>query len=132
MSAEKMTNKRVLLMDDDPMVLDIAIRMLDHLGFYSSTAKNGEEAIKLYKQEFEKGQPFNIVILDLTIKSGMGGEETVKKILEINPSVIALVSSGNTNGLTLSNLKQIGFKGIIEKPYNVEEVKEKLNYIIEN
>jgi len=132
MSSDKISGKRVLLMDDDLMVLDIASRMLDHLGFYSSTVKNGEEAIKLYKQEFDKGQPFNIVILDLTIKGGMGGEETIQKLLEFDPTVTALVSSGNTGGFSLSNLRQIGFKGFVEKPYNIEELKEKLNFILEN
>ena len=132
MSFDKTSGKRVLLMADDQMVLDIGSRMLGHLGFSTSTAKDGEGAVKLYKQEFEKEQPFDVVILDLKIKGGMGGEETVKQLLEFDPSVIALVSSGNLNGLSLSSLKQIGFKGIVEKPYNIDELKEKLNYILEN
>lgn len=132
MLSEKTAGKRVLLMDDDTMVLDIASRMLEHLGFEPITVNDGEQAIELYSQAYDKGQPFDIVILDLTIKGGMGGEETVKKLLEFDPSVTALVSSGNTNGLTFSNLKQIGFKGIVEKPYNIKELQEKLNYIIDN
>ena len=131
MSSDKISGKRVLLMDDDQMVIEIASRMLDHLGYNTSKVKDGDEAVNLYKKEFEKEQPFDIVILDLKIKGGMGGEETLEKLLEFDPSVIALVSSGNTGGISLSNLRQIGFKGIVEKPYNMDELKEKLSYILE-
>jgi CheY-like chemotaxis protein len=119
-------------MDDDEMVLEIASKMLDHLGYITSKAEDGDEAVSLYKKEFEQGHPFDIVILDLTIKGGMGGEKTLEKLLEFDPSVIALVSSGNTGGLSLSKLRQMGFKGIVEKPYNMDELKEKLSYILEN
>ena len=132
MSSDKLSGKRILLMDDDTMVLDIASRMLNHLGYDTSKVKDGVEAVNIYQKELEKGQPFDAVILDLKIKGGMGGEQTIEKLLELDPSVIALVSSGNTGGLSLSNLRQIGFKGIVEKPYNIDELKEKLSYILEN
>ena len=132
MSAENKDSNRVLLMDDDTMVLDVASRMLGHLGFDTMTAKDGEEAVELYSQAFEIGQPFDVVILDLTIKGGMGGEETVKKLQEIDPNVTALVSSGYTNDPIISNFKEFGFKGIVVKPYNINELQEKLGKIAKN
>lgn len=126
------TNNRVLLMDDDTMVLDVVSRMLSHLGFDSMTAKDGEEAIELYTKAHETGESFDVVILDLTIKGGMGGEETVKKLLEYDPKVTALVSSGHTNDHIVSNYKDFGFKGVVEKPYNIKELQEKLGKIVSN
>lgn len=132
MQTSKKMNNRVLLMDDDTMVLDVASRMLSHLGFDSMTAKDGEEAFELYSQAFEIGQPFDVVILDLTIKGGMGGEETVKKLINFDPSVTALVSSGYTSDPIISNYQKYGFKGIVAKPYNIKELEEKIKNIINN
>jgi CheY-like chemotaxis protein len=132
MSSDKKSSNRVLLMDDDTMVLDVASRMLSHLGFDSMTAKDGEEAVELYTQAHEIGEPFDVVILDLTIKGGMGGEETIKKLIEFDPTVTALVSSGYTNDPIVSNYKQFGFKDIVAKPYNIKELQEKLSKISNN
>ena len=132
LSSEKKNSNRVLLMDDDTMVLDVASRMLSHLGFDFMTAKDGEEAVELYIQAHEIGQPFDVVVLDLTIKGGMGGEETVKKLIEFDPSVTALVSSGYATDNIISNFKQFGFKGIVAKPYNIKELQEKLSKISNN
>jgi len=112
------------------MIRDIAGIILDHLGYTASFAKNGEEAITRYKEALADRLPFDAVIMDLTIPGGMGGRETIKELLEIDPTVKALVSSGYSNDPIMSNYKAFGFKGVIIKPYIIEEISKALHTVI--
>lgn len=118
---------RVLLMDDETGVLKIGARMLEHLGYRVETALCGAEAVKLYKSAMKNGKGFDAVILDLTIPGGMGGKVALKKLLEADPEVKALVSSGYSSDAILSNYEQHGFSGVISKPYTVAELKAALH-----
>lgn len=124
--------RKVLLMDDDLMVSDVVERMLSHLGYDPVTTKNGEETLEIYSQAKEINEPFDIVILDLTIKGGMGGEETMKNLLEIDPKVRAIVSSGYSNDPILANYHAYGFTGIVKKPYKIKELAAKIEAVINN
>ena len=131
MSSDKISGKRILLMDDDLMVLDIASRMLDHLGYYTSTAKDGDGAVKLYKQEFKSEHPFDLVILDLTVPCGIGGAKTIPELIKIDPKVKAIVSSGYSNDPVMANYEDYGFCGVVQKPYTKGELSEILNKVFE-
>jgi len=118
---------RILFMDDEQNVTNTAKRILIRLGYEVEIAKNGTEALELYrKAQEELAAPFDAVILDLTVQGGMGGEEAIKKIREIDPHVKAIVSSGYSNDPVLSNYRQYGFKGVLAKPYEVRE----LSYVL--
>jgi DNA-binding NarL/FixJ family response regulator len=97
-----------------------------------NTAKDGTEAILKYQEALRAGSPFNLFIMDLTIPGGMGGKETIEKLLKIDPSVKAIVSSGYSNDPVMADYKKYGFIGTITKPYRVEEVSKIIGKIINN
>lgn len=111
---------KILIMDDDERVRELLTKMLTHLGYESSTAKNGEEAIESYRVAKEMKAPFNAVIMDLIIVGGMGGKDAMTKLLEIDPMAKAIATSGYSNDPIISNFKEYGFLGAIPKPYNIQ------------
>ncbi len=113
---------RILVMDDEESVRDTAGEMLAHAGYQVESANDGEEAIDRYARAKEAGEPFDILILDLTIPGGMGGKETMQKLLEIAPEAKAIVSSGYAYGPIMADYKEYGFKGVIAKPYLIDEL----------
>ncbi len=114
-------NGKILVMDDEDLVLDTTEALLDFIGFSVVKVANGEEAIRVFKEEYNNGS-FSAVIMDLTIPGGMGGKEAVIEILKIDPNAIVIVSSGYSNDPVMAEFDQYGFKGMIKKPYNLEEI----------
>ncbi|MCC6502082.1 MAG: PAS domain-containing protein [Deltaproteobacteria bacterium] len=112
---------RILVMDDEELVRDVASEMFKVLGYDADFATEGREALELYAAAREEGRPFDLVILDLTVPGGMGGRETMQKLLEIEPGVRAIVSSGYSKDPILSDFRKFGFSGVIAKPYRVSE-----------
>ncbi|NTW89189.1 MAG: PAS domain S-box protein, partial [Desulfobulbaceae bacterium] len=121
---------RILLMDDDPMIRDIGSKLITALGHEVDLAEHGEEALDKYKAAQQQGKPYDLVILDLTIKGGMGGLETIQQLLKIDPHVKAVVSSGYSDDATISNNEKQGFKASLGKPYNLNELREMLNRLL--
>jgi CheY-like chemotaxis protein len=127
---EKYKGTKVLVMDDEVNIRDISREMLTYLGCEVVLAVDGDEAIELYRKARESGDPFDAILMDLTIPGGMGGKEAIKKLLEIDPEVKAIVSSGYSNDPVMAEYKKYGFSGIIAKPYNVMDLSEKLQKLI--
>ncbi len=123
---------KILVMDDDEAVRMVTVQMLARLGFSTVTACNGNETIKLYKAAMESGDPFDGVIIDLTIRGGMGGKETVNRLLKIDPDIKALVSSGYSNNPVMADFQDYGFRGIIKKPFNIRELSESMLNLVSN
>jgi PAS domain S-box-containing protein len=121
---------RILVMDDEAMIRKLAGELLSYLGYEVEFAFNGTEAVKRYKQAIDSKKPFDAVILDLTVKGGMGGKETIQKLVKIDPHVIAIVSSGYCNDPGITDFDQYGFSGVVTKPYTMSELGEKLNQVI--
>ena len=101
--------------------------MLTHLGYEAAVAVDGVEAIELYKKAMESEKPFDMVILDLTNKIGMGGAEAMVNLLEIDPDVKAIVASGYSNDPLMSNFREHGFHAALPKPFNLDKLKEALH-----
>jgi PAS domain S-box-containing protein len=125
-----MLKGKILVMDDREQVRKIAGNMLKYLGHEMEFAKDGDEAIELYKRAKDSGWAFDSVILDLTIPGGMGGRQAIEKLLEIDPEVKAIVSSGYSDDPVVKNYKKYGFCGILSKPYEIEELKDVIQGIL--
>ena len=123
---------RVLLMDDEDIVLEVVGEMLRTLGYKVGFAKDGNEAIKLYKRAKASGHPFDAVIMDLTIPGAMGGKEAIKKLIEIDPEVKAIVSSGYSTDPVMADFRKYGFCGVIAKPYEMKELGKILKKVIKD
>jgi two-component system cell cycle sensor histidine kinase/response regulator CckA len=120
----------ILLMDDDEAIRVVAGDLLKLLGYEVVLAEDGLKCLENYKAAMESGRPFNAVIMDLTVPGGMGGKEAMEKLLEIDPKVRAIVSSGYSTDPIMSNYQQHGFMGIVAKPYNALELSRALYELI--
>ncbi|MCX8069610.1 MAG: response regulator, partial [Thermodesulfovibrionales bacterium] len=121
---------RVLFMDDDQNVFEIAKELLQKAGMEVIHAKDGQEAIDLYSKALNSDEPFNLVILDLTIPGGMGGKETIKRLYEIDPSVVAIVTSGYSEDIVMSQYKDYGFSGVVKKPFDFKQLVNEVKRVL--
>ena len=121
---------RVLLMDDEEAIRNLSSKLLGALNHNVEVVKNGQETLEKYQDALAAGKPFDIVILDLTVRGGMGGSETIKKLLEIDPAVKAIVSSGYSDDAATANYEKQGFKAFLNKPYNIDALREILNKVL--
>lgn len=122
---------RILLMDDEEMIRNLGKQILSKFGYDAELAKDGVEAIELYKNAIDSGKPFEAVILDLTIKEGMGGVDTIKKLKEMDPQVRAIVSSGYSNDPVMTDFRKYGFIGALAKPYTIKDLSDTLSKVTE-
>lgn len=120
----------ILVMDDNPGIRDVLTGMLEILGHSVEECENGAEAISLYKKQMSCGKPFDIVIMDLTIPGGMGGEEVIKYLREIDPEIKAIVSTGYSNNPVISNFSDYGFSGRLTKPFKILTLKREIRSVL--
>jgi PAS domain S-box-containing protein len=114
---------RVLLMDDDPMVADVAHDMLATLGYTAVTTACGQSAITKMQEAERAGEPFDLVILDLTVPGGMGGQETVPHLRRIRLDIPVLVMSGYADNSVLADHGRHGFDGVLPKPFAIPDLR---------
>ena len=121
---------RVLLMDDEELVRRVAGTLLRSLGYDAVEVAGGAEMIETYVKARDGGTPFDVVIMDLTVPGGMGGKEAIVKLLEIDASARAIVSSGYCNDPIMAHYRQHGFRGVVAKPYEIDELGETLQRVL--
>lgn len=121
---------KILIMDDEKVIGKIAGRMLNRLGYKFEIAINGEHAIEKFLNARTLNQPFDLVILDLTIRGGMGGRDVIKTLLEIDQQTKAIVSSGYSNDPIMANYNDYGFMGVIVKPYKFENLRDTIEQFL--
>jgi CheY-like chemotaxis protein len=120
---------RVLIMDDEPDIRDLMETMLNLLGYDVGTARNGEEALAAHEKATLDGQPFDIVVMDLTIPNGMGGAETIKRLRQKDNVIRAVVASGYSDDPIMARHKQHGFDTILPKPYVLNDLMRVLGQL---
>jgi CheY-like chemotaxis protein len=125
-----MSKGKVLLMDDEQIILDVTQEVLKFLGYEVMFACNGQAAIELYKKEKKAGAPFDLVILDLSVPEGMGGKEAIGHFREFDPDVKAIVSTGYANDPAVLDFAGYGFSGKLSKPYKINDLKNILEQLI--
>ncbi len=113
---------KILLMDDEDFILDFASSMLKEADYEVATARNGEEALTQFKAAQTTKHPFIAVILDLTVRGGMGGVETIRRLLELDSQIKVIASSGYSEDPVLAHPQKYGFKAAIVKPYRKAEL----------
>ncbi|TVP79525.1 MAG: response regulator [Puniceicoccaceae bacterium] len=122
---------RVLVMDDMEAMMLMASEIIGMLGYDVACSANGEEAIAAYKAAKEAGNPFDAVVFDLTVPGGMGGEEAANRLLEYDPELRAIASSGYSNSNVMSDYKDSAFKAVVPKPYRIKEMSDALHFVIQ-
>ena len=122
-------NGKILVMDDEADLRDLAGEMLGLLGYDVRFAKDGTEAIEAYRHQLATPHPFDAVLMDLTVPGGMGGLETIEKLQAMDPHVKAVVTSGYSEDPAMIEYQQHGFAGAIAKPYRMLDLSKLLHDI---
>ncbi len=121
---------KVLFMDDVESIRNVTGEMLKQIGYEVECVKDGAEALDAYRKAKEAKKAFDVVILDLTVQGGIGGKEAIKKLLEIDPKVKAVVSSGYLNDPIILEYREYGFKDAITKPFRIEKLRATISQVI--
>ncbi|WP_372682467.1 ATP-binding protein [Desulfosarcina sp.] len=121
---------RILVMDDEEFIRELVSVMLPKVGYDVVLTHDGQAAVNAYKDALEADTPFDAVILDLTVPGGMGGKETLRRLLDVDPNVRAIVSSGYSNDPVMASYADYGFCSAVKKPYLVQEMSQVLNRVI--
>jgi len=120
---------RILIMDDDPSICRIYLLMLNRLGYDGEAVSSGEETLEHIAAAQQAGKPFQAVILDLTVKQGMGGLATMKELRQRVPDIYAIVASGASRETILSQYVGQGFNAVLPKPFRMQDVADCLGKI---
>jgi PAS domain S-box-containing protein len=121
---------RLLFMDDEATICAMAKTLLTRLGFSVTTQPDGAAAVAAYKEAREKGDPFRLVIMDLTVPGGMGGLEAMQELLACDPTVIAIVSSGYSSDPVMAHYRKHGFRGMVPKPYKITDLARAIRTVL--
>ena len=117
---------RILVMDDEAPIRTVVAKILSRLGYEPIVSSNGEEAVEIFRREKELNRDIDVVIVDLTIPGGMGGLEAAREIWKMNPDARIVVSSGYSNDEVMSEHRQLGFAGVIAKPFDISTLSHQL------
>jgi PAS domain S-box-containing protein len=122
---------RILVMDDEAMIVRIAERVLQNSGYQTHGVTHGEAAVAAYREAFTARQRFDVVILDLTVPGGMGGREAATKILAVDPNARLMVSSGYSEDAVMAKFRHHGFCAVLPKPYNARQLCEAVQAVLQ-
>jgi two-component system, cell cycle sensor histidine kinase and response regulator CckA len=122
---------RILVMDDEEEVRKLVGMSLQRMGHDVALVADGEQAIEVYRSAKNQGRPFDAVILDLTVRAGIGGQEAIQALLQIDPAVNAIVMSGYSIDPVLTEPQRYGFKGVLAKPFDTAKLREILSSVME-
>src|SRR5690606_2954079 len=121
---------RILVIEDNVHIAESLTEILNIHGYKAEWVGDGAEGLARYQESMRQGDKYRAVIMDLTIPGGMGGRETIKRMLQIDPGVIALVISGYSNDPVMSNYREYGFRGALSKPFNHDDLLMELQVLL--
>lgn len=113
----------MLILEDEPLIRQLLLRHLETMGCGVTATAEGSETVRLYAEQLRAGQPFDLVIMDLSIPGGMGGAQAMEQIRRMDPEVRAIVSSGYSDDPVMSRPADYGFQGVLPKPYQPRELQ---------
>lgn len=116
-------------MDDEPELGEVTGHILNVMGYYVQVARDGMNAVEIYKEYRQRGQSFNLVIMDASVPGGLSAIEAARRILEFDPDAYLVVSSGFSNDPLVTEYNQWGFRGFIVKPYGMVELAQLLEHV---
>ena len=126
----KFGHGHILIMDDEVQIRKVLGEMVQTCGYHFQAVSDGEQALNVFRQAQNSGDPFSAVILDLTIPGGLGGKEVIQDMLSLDPCLRAIVVSGYSNDPVLANYKNYGFKGRVAKPFNLVDLSVTLDAVL--
>jgi CheY-like chemotaxis protein len=126
----KIGQGRILLIDDQEAVRRVAGKILERLGYDVEFAEEGAEGIRVYEAAIKQKQPFDMVIMDLTIPGGMGGRETIKELKKTDPKADVIVTSGYSDDPIMSDYRKYGVSGVVAKPYRIDDLAEVIHKVL--
>ena len=115
---------KILVMDDEPTILEVTCLLLGRLGYEAVPSATGEEALTKYQHAMAEKAPFDAVILDITVPGAMGALEAIPLLWEIDPGVCAIVTSGLAGDMDEGSLLGMGFAGVLRKPYRMYDLRD--------
>jgi len=121
---------RIMVMDDEKMLRDVASAQLAVLGHEAIPVSDGEQAINRYQELLDGGTHVDLVIMDLTVPGGMGGQEAAEKLLRIDPAAKIIVSSGYSNDPVMANYKDYGFCAAVAKPFDLQQLSSVITSVL--
>ncbi len=122
--------RRILVVDDDPFICDMASSILEHLGYEATAAASGEEALEKYSEALSINEPYLLVVIDANIPTGMNGTETARALLNLHPQARLLACSGDHTNPLITNFSDFGFSGSLAKPYTVSAMAAAITAIL--
>ncbi|HEY1582873.1 MAG TPA: response regulator [Chthoniobacterales bacterium] len=120
------SHPRILVMDDESAIRDLTAELLATMGYEVTAVPDGSEAVRIYERAARKGESFRAVILDATVRGGLGGVETIERLRSIDPEVKAIICSGYSDEAALSEFLSYGFRGALPKPFTRRELSDAL------
>ncbi len=114
---------RILILEDDAPIRRLMAATLRRAGHEVVETKEGRETIEVYRESMENNSKFHLLICDLTIENGMGGVETMRQLVQMDPDILAIVSSGYSDAPAMSSPASFGFRGVLPKPYAPSELR---------
>jgi DNA-binding NtrC family response regulator len=127
----KSNQGKVLIVEDEVIIRIFVGRALMKMGYEVEYAKDGVEAIGLYKRALKGSKPFDVVIMDLIFHFGIGGKETIRKLFSIDPKVKGIICSGFLYDPAMSEYKEYGFRDVLSKPYSIKDISETIRKVID-
>ena len=124
-------HQRILVMDDEEAIRELTSQLLGTLGYEVTAVPDGLEAVRIYERALRKGEHFQAVILDATVRGGMGGVATIERLRSMDPKVNAIICSGYSDEAALSEFLAFGFRGALPKPFTRSELADALQRAFE-